>query len=216
MVTAGPGRVQSASTRLRRRLASQSANEKTSAIDEQAPTRRAIEEADDDRRRIERALHDGVQQDLVAIAMRLQLVRGLVHSDAAAALRMLDEIRLEVREALDGVRQLADEIYPALLDARGLGEALRAFAARHPGAAIDADGLGRYPAPVETAVYFWCRSALESGKRPSIRVREADGALRVTVEGDGLADPAGRDRIEALGGTVVTSAAGLEASVPLA
>jgi len=216
MVTAGPGRVQSASTRLDRRLASQSADEKTSAIDEQTPTRRAIETADDERRRIERALHDGVQQDLVAIAMRLQLARGLVESDAPAALRMLDEIRLEVHEALDGVRQLADGIYPAILDARGLGEALRAFAARHPGAAIDADGLGRYSTPVETAVYFWCRSLIEGGESTRIRIREAGGALHLTVERDAVDEPAGRDRIEALGGRIAASGAALEVSIPLA
>lgn len=137
-------------------------------------------------RRIERALHDGVQQDLIAVSVRLQLAQWLAADDLPAALALLAEIEGDVREALDRVRALANEIYPSVLDARGLAEALRGAGAQaEVQVTVDAAGAGRYPADIEAAVYFFCRAALSAavaGSRASIAIREDQGRLRVVVE----------------------------------
>jgi signal transduction histidine kinase len=177
--------------------------------------------ADGERRRIERALHDGVEQDLVAVAVRLQLARRLVGSDVVAAVALLDEMRGDVRDALSRIRALADGIYPSLLEARGLVEAVRgvASAAGVP-ARVEQSGIGRYAAEIEAVAYFCCRAALENiaahagrGARATIRLREHSDALQVEVLDDGvgfdpLAGPPGsgltsaRDRVEAFGGVL--------------
>ena len=173
-------------------------------------------------RRIERALHDGVQQDLIAVAVRLQLARRLADSDLPAALVLLDEMGRDVRGALDRVQALAEGIYPSLLEARGLPDALRgAASAVGVPTHVEAAGLGRHAAEIEAAVYFCCRAALEntaahagSGARATIRLLEEAGALRLEVADDGAGfdplacPPAGgltsaRDRVEALGGVLV-------------
>jgi len=110
---------------------------------------RMVAAADAERRWIERELHDGVQQHLVALAVNVQLVRQLAGSDLAAAMAVLEEIRSDVREALDGVRALASEIYPPLLLDSGLAEALRATSANAAPKRVDAAALGRYPPAVE-------------------------------------------------------------------
>jgi signal transduction histidine kinase len=133
----------------------------------------------DERRRIERELHDGVQQDLIAMCVRLQLVRGLVDSDPAAALDELELIQQEAHAALDRVRALADHVYPALLDARGLPDALRSL-----GAHVEATGIGRYPAELEATAYFFCRDALAEADAPvTVSLRDEDGALAVDAGG---------------------------------
>jgi signal transduction histidine kinase len=162
---------------------------------------------DGERRRIERALHDGVQQDLIAVAVRVQLVRQLADTDLPAAIGVLDEIGRDVHDALDRIRSLASEIYPSLLDAGGLREALRGAA---PSVRVDAT-VGRYPPEVEAAVYFSCRAVLaiiaEHGRAnapQAIRIHEEAHALHVEVDADGLGGidqlAAARDRVEALGG----------------
>src|SRR5438132_11849771 len=89
---------------------------------------RLLLNADADRRATERVLHDGIQQDLVAIAVKLQLARRVSDSEPTAAQTLLDEIEQEVRDALDGVRAVSDAIYPSVLAARGLSEAVRRVA----------------------------------------------------------------------------------------
>jgi signal transduction histidine kinase len=142
----------------------------------------------DDRRRFERALHDSVQQDLIAVSVRLQLARQIAGRDLPAALALLDEIGADVRDALGRVQALANEIYPSVLDARGLADALRgAASAARVAATVEAAGIGRYPADVEAAVYFSCRAALEAlapDSRVTIRLSEADHALQLDVSGD--------------------------------
>ena len=96
----------------------------STADDLPAVRARLIAAADEASRRIERALHDGVQQDLVAVSVRLQIARRLAASDLAAALALLGEVEEDVRDALDRVRSLANEIYPSVLEARGLPDAL--------------------------------------------------------------------------------------------
>jgi signal transduction histidine kinase len=142
--------------------------------------------ADAELRWIERALHDGVQQDLIAVSVRLQLAQRLAANDLPAALALLAEIEADVRGALDRVRALANEVYPSILDARGLTDALRgAGAATEVEVTVDAAGAGRYPADIEAAVYFFCRAALSAavaGSHASIAIREDQGRLRVVVE----------------------------------
>jgi signal transduction histidine kinase len=195
---------------------------------------RLVAAADGELRRIERALHDGVQQDLIAVSVRLQLARRLADTDFPAAMAVLDEIGRDVRIALDGVRGLANEIYPSVLEARGLPDALRSAAsAAGVAATVEAAGAGRYPAEVEAAVYFFCRAALEAvaahasaDTRVGIEILEKEEALRLVVdcEGAGLEAAAdqlssARDRIEALGGVLsfesAVGATRLEATVPL-
>ena len=112
--------------------------------------------------RIERELHDGPQQDLVALAVNLQLARRLVDADPAAATALLDEMRRDVQEALDGTRELAHRIYPPLLEAGGLGVgvAVRGGERRR---SRPSRGRGGAAVPPEVAgtVYFCCVEALE-------------------------------------------------------
>lgn len=164
-----------------------------------------------ERRRIERALHDGAQQDLIAISVRLQLLRELVASDLPAALELLDELQGDTRDALDRVRALAADVYPALLDARGLPDALRE-AARTSGtsARVETSGLGRHPAAIENAVYFFCQAALESagpGAELTIDLRENGDSLRLEIAGlDNVELGPARDLVEAAGGVVLVEA----------
>jgi len=142
----------------------------------------------EDRRTIERALHDGVQQDLIALAVRLQLARQLAGRDLSATLALLEEIGVDVREALGRVQALANQIYPSVLDARGLPDALRSAAsAAGVAATVEAAGTGRYPPDVEAAVYFSCRAALEAlapGARATIRLSEEQDGVRLEVVSD--------------------------------
>ncbi len=174
-----------------------------------------------ERRRIERALHDGAQQDLIAVAVRLQLVRELLEMEPAAALELLDELQRDVRDALDRLRALASEIYPSILDARGLPDALRETArTARASVRVDATDLGRYASGIEGAVYFACRAVLESaepGAELSIRLRESDRELTLEIEGvDGAADLSRvEDLVEAAGGTLRVEPTRLTAAIPL-
>jgi signal transduction histidine kinase len=140
----------------------------------------------EERRAVERALHDGVQQDLIALCVRLQLLRQLVEADPAAALVELAELHREAHAALDRVRTLANDVYPSVLDARGLPEALRAA-----GATVDGEAGGRYPREVEAAAYFFCRDALAGAADLTVSLREEDGALRVDAAGATATFPLG-------------------------
>ncbi len=180
---------------------------------------RLIVAADSHRRAFERALHDGVQQDLIAIAVRLQLARQLSGADLPAAIEVLDEVRRNVQETLDNVRALANEIYPSLLEARGLPDAIRGAASGVQAVAtVEATDVGRYPAEVEAAAYFCCRALLEliaahagGDARVAIRIHATEHALQleITDETPGLdvdlLEPT-RDRIDALGGSLVVEA----------
>jgi signal transduction histidine kinase len=165
---------------------------------------------DRERRRIEEALHDGVQQDLAATAVALELVRELLDSDPAAARSLLEELAAQVEGALERVRALAATVYPSILPARGLTDALRLLD-------VETVNLERYPLEVEEAVYFSCH-ALRS-RAVQARVWVEDAALRLellgvsAVTGDELS-PA-RGRIAAVGGQLDLSAGRVSASVPL-
>lgn len=154
-----------------------------------------------ERRRIEGDLHDGVQQDLVAVAVALQLARQLAESDPSAADALLEETGRQVRDALDRVRALAQAIYPANLPSRGLADALTWIGDGR----IEVSKLGRHPLEVEEAVYFSCVELLHSaGEGATLHLREEAGVLHLAL--DGVADETVltqvRDRVAALGGVV--------------
>lgn len=181
------------------------------ATDEVAPLRasrrRILLAADAERRAIERALHDGLQQQLVGLAADLELASMSVGTDPEAATKHLEELRRDVRAALEAARALAIRIYPAI-DAGGLGPALR-FAAANADVPtrIDVEPAMAVPTEIAAAVYFCCLEVLErvEGKATTITIGERDGgvAFEVAVDGsvDGAASPV-RDRVEALGGTL--------------
>lgn len=164
-----------------------------------------MEAADAERRSIERALHDGVQQDLIALSVRLQLARRVADDDPAAAVRLLDDMSRDVEDALDRVRRLADSVYPSLLSPLGLIETLRAV-----GHEVDAHGIGRFSPAVEAAAYFFCRDVAGAAEA-SVGLQFDTDALVVSVA---LAAPnqerltAARQRIEALGGKMRVEPAG--------
>ena len=172
---------------------------------------RLVLAADADRRRIERELHDGAQQDLVGLAVGLQQARGLIATDPAAAAALVDEMRRDAHEALDRSRALAQRIHPPQLEAGGLLAALRSAAASiRRRARIDVVADGDLPPEMAATVYLCCVAALErfhARTTAAITVREEYGTLAFEV----VADDAGRetadddltamrDRVEALGG----------------
>jgi signal transduction histidine kinase len=122
---------------------------------------RVVAAADAERRRIERDLHDGAQQHLVALAVNLRLARELADSDPAQARVVLEELAGDVKQALHEFRDLAHGIYPPLLVERGLAEGLRSVRAQ-VAVRFELDGLGRYPPEIETTVYFCCLEALQN------------------------------------------------------
>jgi signal transduction histidine kinase len=146
---------------------------------------RIVATADETRRLIERNLHDGAQQHLVALAVKVGLVKALLAGDVDAATAMLDELRSDVQAALTEVRELAHGIYPPLLRDRGLAEALQTAANRSVlPATVQADGIGRFDVDVETAVYFCCVEAVQNaGKHAGA---EATVTIALGVDGDDL------------------------------
>ena len=175
--------------------------------------------ADDERRRIERELHDGVQQHLVALAVNLQLVERLVDEDPAAAKALLEELGRDVSQALEEAAQLAQRIHPPLLETGGLAAALRA-AASSAGvpSSVEVETTVTYPPEVVTTVYLCWLEALNdaiAGARVTIAVREAEGGLSFEIGGcDQLPDRL-RDRVEALGGGARGPRGRVAVSLPL-
>jgi signal transduction histidine kinase len=181
---------------------------------------RIASNADRDRRRIERDLHDGAQQSLVALRIRLDLAGDLLRESPERAVQVLGELGVEVDGALEQVRSLARGVYPSLLADRGLREALCAAALRSPvRTTVDTDGVGsrRYDPEVESAVYFCCLEAIQNAMKHAGGVKTITVALaqqanlrfEVTDDGAGFNDKrvtsgsgltSMRDRIAAVGG----------------
>jgi signal transduction histidine kinase len=181
---------------------------------------RILAVADEERRRIERDLHDGAQQRLVALRIKLQLASERSVEDHLPDADQLHQLSEDVGDALDEVRSLAAGVYPALLVDCGLEEALRSIARRSTlPVSVTAQGVGRFPQQVEAAVYFCCLEALQNAAKHadagsvSIVVLHSR-ALRFEVRDDGCgfdvdAQRPGqgltniRDRLVAVGGTLV-------------
>ena len=176
-----------------------------------ASRQRIVDAADAERRRVERDLHDGAQQRLVALAMRLDLARQTTGASAA----LLDDATSELRAAVAEVRDLARGLHPPILTEAGLGPAIEALAERAAiPVTIDAPPR-RYPAAVEAAAYFVVNEAITNATKyarasgVAVTIRDEAGRLAITVrdDGHGGADPANgsglrglTDRVAALGG----------------
>ncbi|MGH2938796.1 MAG: sensor histidine kinase [Solirubrobacterales bacterium] len=211
----------------------------TSLAEVAASRKRLAGAADSARQQIERDLHDGAQQQLVALRVKLELAREALEQHSGGGVEMVAGLGPEVEEIIEEVRSLARGIYPALLASDGLGEALRAAGQRSSvPVRIDADGVGRLPSDTESAVYFCCLEALQNVAKHAagatavaIELR-GEGALRFEVADDGCGFAAGRvaagsgitgmkDRLAAVGGELwVESAPGtgtrVRGRVPLA
>jgi signal transduction histidine kinase len=188
--------------------------------DLRASRQRLVAAQDEERRKLERNLHDGAQQNLVAIKVKLGLVEMLAARDPAKAKAMLHELMTDTGDALDTLRDLARGIYPPLLAERGLGAALESQARKATlPVVIEVDGIGRYSQETEAAVYFCVLEALQNvqkyaeASRATVRLSEVGGELRFDVADDGKGfDPASAkrgagltnmaDRLDALGGGI--------------
>jgi signal transduction histidine kinase len=185
-----------------------------------ASRQRLVAAQDAERRKLERNLHDGAQQQLVALAVKQRLAAGLVTKDPQQAAAMLATLQEETADALETLRDLARGIYPPLLADQGLVAAITAQARKGTvPVEVDADGVGRYPQDTEAAVYFCCLEALQNvGKYAQaslarVRLTAHGGELDFEVTDDGRGFDRQRtklgsglqnmaDRLAALGGSL--------------
>ena len=194
--------------------------------DLRASRRRLVKAQDEERERIERNLHDGAQQQLVALMIQLSLLEDSA-GDSGEVRQVTGQLRAGLHAALDDLRALARGIYPPLLADQGLGPALRAQAGRAPlPVLVEADGIGRYPRDAEAAVYFCILEALQNtakyarASRAAVALSCPGSHLEFTVTDDGTGfDTATAsqgtglqgmaDRLAATGGTLrINSALG--------
>jgi signal transduction histidine kinase len=185
----------------------------------QASRLRIVTAQDEQRRRIERDIHDGAQQQLLGIADTLAVAQSLAGQDEDRERALVAQLKAETSGTLETLRGLARGIYPPLLADQGLPAAVRAQASKAPvPVEVSTDGVGRYPAEIETAIYFCCVEALQNAARhapgSAVRISLADTGhgpeFEVTDSGPGF-DPAAAtngsglrnmsDRLAALGGS---------------
>jgi signal transduction histidine kinase len=200
---------------LREREALQTRNERLASELRDSLARLAAA-SDEARRQVERDLHDGAQQRLVLLKLKLAMLERDPSNE-----ELLAELRGDLDAALAELRDLAHGIYPAVLESDGLHAALADGAARASiSTRVECDGVGRYPREVEAAVYFCCLEALQNaakhageGATAAVRLRGRAGELRFEVTDDGRGCDVGAalrsggmqnmsDRVGALGGTL--------------
>jgi signal transduction histidine kinase len=179
---------------------------------------RIVAAADEARRQIERDLHDGTQQRLVALGLELRVAQSMVPPALPALETEIGRIADELTEAIDDVREIARGIHPAILSEGGLGPALKTLA-RRAAVAVELDGAAteRLPEPIEVAAYYVVSEALTNATRHArasvvrVAVQQRDDSLYLSIRDDGvggvdLARGSGliglRDRAEALGGSI--------------
>jgi signal transduction histidine kinase len=157
-----------------------------------ASQRRLVTAQDQERRRLERNIHDGAQQQLVALSVKTRLARDLTPRDPGKAAEMLTQIDAEIQKTLEDLRDLARGIYPPLLVDKGLGAALDAQARRSlVPTTVKADTIGRYPPELEAAVYFSCLEALQNvakyadASSATVTLTQSNGHLTFEVADDG-------------------------------
>jgi len=183
-----------------------------------ASRQRIVTAQDQARQRLERNIHDGAQQQLVALAVKQRLMGSLVGTDESKARELADQLVGETQDALENLRDLARGIYPPLLQDRGLVSALEAQARKSAvPTTVQADGVARYPQELEAAVYFCTLEALQNAAKYAhatkvvVDLSGRDGRLTFDVSDDGSGfDPSANghgsglqgmaDRLEALGG----------------
>jgi signal transduction histidine kinase len=204
-----------------------------------ASRQRLVSAQDEERRRLERNLHDGAQQHLVALKVKLGLAEMLASKDPEKAKATLEQLKADTDEALETLRDLARGIYPPLLAEKGLPAALESQARKATvPVVVDATGIDRYSQDVEATVYFCVLEALQNVQKYAnateavVRLRESDGLLQFEVRdngdgfdaahvrrGSGLTNMA--DRLDSIEGTLrLTSSPGtgssLAAAIPVA
>ena len=186
----------------------------------QASRQRLVTAQDTERRRIERNLHDGAQQNLVALKLKIALAKNLAASDPQKAQAALDELTGETNTAIETLRELARGLYPPVLAQDGLVAAIEAHTRRMPlSVDVVAGPLPRYAQELEASVYFCVLEALQNvvkhsgASKATVRIEESDGRLVFSVSDDGHGlDPEKarsgsgmqnmRDRVEVQGGTL--------------
>ena len=204
-----------------------------------ASRQRIVTAQDQARRRLERNIHDGAQQQLVALAVKQRLALGMVTKDPEKAVELIGQLQADTADALENLRDLARGIYPPLLADEGLAAALKAQSRKSAlPTTVDSDGLGRYPQEAEAAVYFCALEALQNAakyaqaSRALVRLSAPNGHLAFAVEDDGVGFDTSAttfgsgmqgmsDRLAALGGelrVISTPGAGtrVEGAVPVA
>lgn len=180
---------------------------------------RVLDASTAERQRIERDLHDGIQQHLVATRLRLEIAADVIKAEPERGQRLLASVGRQMDDVIGTLRSIARGIYPSLLSEHGLVDALRSAAQQSPlPASLSARDVGRYPEEIEVAVYFACLEALQNAVKHAgadaavgIRLWEEPGLLCFEVRDDGVGFDEGaisdrhgllnmRDRTEAVGG----------------
>jgi signal transduction histidine kinase len=200
--------------------------------------RSLVDAADAERRRIERNIHDGAQQHLVAIGVKAGLARSMVARDPDTAIEIMDQVCVDAQAALEALREMTRGAYPPILADEGLPAAIAAKARSAPlPVMLDAVGVGRLPKSVEIATYFCCAEALQNAAKYakassiSVTLRIQLGALAFSVVDDGAGFDLSAvrrgvgmrsmaERVESLGGSLnVRSELGvgttISATIPL-
>jgi signal transduction histidine kinase len=185
-----------------------------------ASRQRLVAAQDAERRRLERDIHDGAQQQMVALSVKLRLLKAVTEKDPRRAMELVDQLQGESQDALENLRDLARGIYPPLLADRGLAEALTAQARKAPvPVEVRPNGVGRYSQEAEATAYFCVLEALQNiakyanASRAVVQLDETDGDLMFSVSDDGAGfdvdtTPRGtglqnmEDRLAALGGSL--------------
>jgi signal transduction histidine kinase len=185
-----------------------------------ASRQRLVNAQDEERRKLERNLHDGAQQQLVALSVKLRLAEGLVDRDPEKTRSMLSDLQTATGQAIEDLRDLARGIYPPLLADKGLVAALEAQARKGTvETLVAAENIARYPQQVEAAVYFCALEALNNvakysgASRAEVRLAQSNGDLTFEVSDDGAGFDLEQtsfgtglrgmaDRVEAIGGTL--------------
>jgi signal transduction histidine kinase len=192
-----------------------------------ASRQRLVAAQDEERRRLERNIHDGAQQQLVALTVKARLAQSLAQREPDRTQEILGELQADANDALENLRDLARGIYPPLLADKGLAAALQAQTRKVPvPTVVEADGIGRFSQDLEATIYFCALEALQNvakyanATRATVRLTNGRGELRFEIVDDGVGfDPAAarsgsglqgiEDRLSALGGRLeVTSARG--------
>jgi signal transduction histidine kinase len=193
--------------------------------DLRASRQRLVAAQDEERRKIERNIHDGAQQQLVAMSIQLKLLHTLIERDPGKAAAIAAQLQDRSTEALEDLRDLARGIYPPLLADQGLVAALSAQARKAAvPVTIEAEGVARYVPDAEATAYFCVLEALNNiakyanASRADVTLAQTDEHLMFAVTDDGAGFDASakaygtglqgmRDRLEALGGTLAVSSA---------
>jgi signal transduction histidine kinase len=190
-----------------------------------ASRQRIVAAQDEERRRLERDIHDGAQQHLIALALKLRLAQTMIANFPERSEAVVADLKMSATQTIDSLSDLSRGVYPRLLTQSGLVAALTAAAEISPvPIAVDADSLGSHPAEVDAAAYFFCLEALQNAIKHShadsidIKLGREGAFLIASVRDDGvgfeadLVDAVGglanmRDRVESIGGTMTVQSA---------